>query len=136
MMRKPYTQRQRADWWLRNPAYRRYMLREATALPLLFYTLLLMSGLYQFTRGEAAFLGWLELLRSPWLLALHGLALAAALFHAFTWIALVPKILVIDTDRLRVSPTAVKRAHQVGAVVCNIGLLLLAILLLRAAGGY
>ncbi|PLW84296.1 fumarate reductase subunit C [Kineobactrum sediminis] len=128
-MRKPYVQRQRADWWLRNPAYRRYMLREATALPLLFYTLLLMSGLYQFTRGEAAFLGWLELLRNPWLLALHGVALAAALFHAVTWIALVPKILVIDTDRLRVSPTVVKRLHQVGAVVCNVGLLLLVLLL-------
>lgn len=134
-MRKPYIQRQRADWWLRNPGYRRYMLREATALPLFLYTLLLISGLYQFTRGEAAFLGWLELLRSPWLLALHALALAAALFHAVTWIALVPKILVIDTDRLRVSPTAVKRAHQVGAVVCNVGLLLLAVVLLSTAGG-
>ncbi|MFO7552905.1 MAG: hypothetical protein R6W80_15980, partial [Haliea sp.] len=108
---------------------------EATALPLLLYTLLLMSGLYQFTRGEAAFLAWLELLRSPWLLALHGLALAAALFHAVTWIALVPKILVIDTDRLRVSPAAVKRAHQVGAVVCNGGLLLLVVVLLSTAGG-
>lgn len=133
-MRKPYVQRQRADWWLRNPVYRHYMLREATALPLFLYTLLLMSGLYQFTRGEAAFLGWLELLGSPWLLALHALALAAALFHAVTWIALVPKILVIDTDRLRVSPAALKRAHQVGAVVCNAGLLLLAVLLLRAGG--
>ena len=112
------------------------MLREATALPLLLYTLLLMSGLYQFSRGEAAFLAWLELLRSPWLLALHGLALAAALFHAVTWIALVPKILVIDTDRLRVSPAAVKRAHQVGAVVCNLGLLLLVVVLLSTAGGH
>jgi len=134
-MRKPYVQQQRADWWLRNPSYRRYMLREATALPLFLYTLLLMSGLYQFTHGEAAFLGWLEMLRSPWLLALHGLALAAALFHAITWIALVPKILVIDTDRLRVSPATVKLAHQLGSVVCNIGLLLLTLLLLRASGG-
>lgn len=135
-MRKPYVQRQRADWWLRNPAYRRYMLREATALPLLLYALLLMSGLYQFTRGEAAFLAWLALLRSPWLLALHGLALAAALYHAVTWIALVPKILVIDSDRLRVSPATVQRVHQLGAVTCNAGLLVLALLLLRAAGGY
>jgi fumarate reductase subunit C len=134
-MRKPYIQRQRADWWLRNPSYRRYMLREATALPLFLYTLLLMGGLYQFTRGEAAFLAWVELLRSPWLLALHGMALAAALLHAVTWIALVPKILVIDTDRLRVSPEAVKRAHQVGAVICNVGLLLLVVVLLGTVGG-
>ncbi len=134
-MRKPYIQRQRADWWLRNPAYRRYMLREATALPLFLYTLLLMSGLYQFTRGEAAFLAWLELLRSPWLLGLHTLALAAALFHAVTWIALVPKILVINTDRVRVSPATIKRVHQLGAVACNAGLLLLAVLLLHSAAG-
>lgn len=133
-MRKPYIQRQRADWWLRNPGYRRYMLREATSLPLFLYTLLLLSGLYQFTRGEAAFLAWLELLRSPWLLALHGLALAAALLHAVTWITLVPKILVIDTDRLRIRPKTIKRAHQAGAVICNIGLLVVVALLLRAGG--
>lgn len=134
-MRKPYVQRQRADWWLRNSAYRRYMLREATALPLLLFTLLLMSGLYQFTRGEAAFLEWLALLRSPWMWVLHGFALAAALLHAVTWIGLVPKILVIDTDRVRIRPAVVKLTHQVGAVACNAGVVLLAVLLLRAAAG-
>jgi len=134
-MRKPFIQHQRPDWWLRNPAYRRYMLREATALPLLLYTLLLLSGLYRFTQGEAAFLTWLTLLRSPWLIALHALALAAALLHAATWISLVPKILVIDTDRLRVNPATVKRAHQLAALACNAGLILLGSMLWRTAGG-
>ncbi len=134
-MRKPFVQRQRADWWLRNPAYRRYMLREATAVPLLLYTLLLMSGVYRFTQGEAAFLAWLELLRSPWVWVLHGLAFAAALLHAVTWIGLVPKILVIHTDHLQVSPAVVKGAHQIGALACNVGVVVLAVLLLRAAGG-
>lgn len=134
-MRKPWQPTQRRDWWLRNPAYRRYMLREATALPLLLYTLLLMSGLYQFTQGAAAFAAWLGWLRTPGVLALLLVALAAALLHAWTWVALVPKILVIDSDRLRISPLSVLRAHQLGALGCNIGLVAAALWLLWPAGG-
>jgi fumarate reductase subunit C len=123
MTRKPYRPAQPRNWWRRNPAHTRYMLREATALPLLLYCLLLLTGLYQLTRGETAFAGWLAALRSPPLLALQLLALAAALYHAWTWIELVPKILVLDRGPLRLSATAVKRLHQGAALLCSLGLL-------------
>ena len=135
-MRKPWQPRQPRDWWLHNPAYRRYMLREATALPLLLYTLLLLTGVYQLTRGPVAFSAWLAWLQTPAVLLLQGIALAAALLHAVTWVALVPKILVIDSDRLRIAPRHVLRAHQLAALGCNLGLITATLWLLWPVGGH
>lgn len=135
-MRKPYVAPQSPGWWRKNPAYRHYMLREATALPLFLYSLLLMTGLYRLSQGEVAFVAWLEALRSPWLMAFHALALGAALFHAWTWIELVPKILVIHTSRFKVSAGLIKRVHQFAALACFVGLIGMAVFLLnRAATG-
>ncbi len=125
--RKPYLQPQPRNWWLKNPAYRFYMLREATAIPLLLYTLVLLCGVYQLTQGEQAFTRWLVWLQSPLALLLHTLALVAALLHTTTWFALVPKILVIHTDKFKVDGKYVQLAHWLGAVVCFIVLLVLAL---------
>lgn len=135
MSRKPYRQVQPANWWRHNPAYRRYMLREATAVPLFLYTLLLLAGVFQFARGEAAFTAWLGFLGSPLGLLLHLLALAAALLHAWSWIELVPKILVLHTARGQVPPLLIKRAHQALALGGLLGLPALTALLLTNAGG-
>ncbi len=133
-MAEPYVKRQPAGWWLKNPAYRRYMLREATALPLFAYTLLLITGVYRLSQGEEAFTQWLVMLRSPWCVTLHVVALAAALLHAWTWLQLVPKILVVHTNRLRVSGTLIKRVHQLGALLGSVGLVVLAWLFLAQGG--
>ena len=133
-MRKPHATAQYAGWWLKNPAYRRYMLREATALPLFLYCLVLISGLYRLTQGEAAFAAWLESMRSPGFIVFHLLALSAVLFHAWTWIELVPKILVIRTARVSVSGELIKRAHQLGALACFAALLGLALYLFNTPG--
>jgi fumarate reductase subunit C len=135
MSRRPYRQAQQPDWWRHNPAYRQYMLREATAVPLFLYTLMLLAGVFQFARGETAFAGWLAFLGSPTGLLLHALALAAALWHAWTWIELVPKILVLHTARGQVAPALVKRAHQLLALGGLLGVpLLTALLLARSTG--
>ena len=73
--------------------------------------------------------------RPPAGLLLLGVALAAALLHAVTWVALVPKILVIDSDRLRIDPRHVLRAHQLGALAGNLGLVVATLWLLWPAGG-
>lgn len=113
MTRRPYRQPQRWNWWLGNAAYRRYLLREATALPLLVYAVLLVSGLYRHTQGQLAFTHWLEALQAPGWLAFHALALAACVLHAVTWIELVPKLLVVPG----VSGLVIKRGHQLAALL-------------------
>lgn len=121
-MRKPYRQPQRWHWWWHHGYFRRYMLREATALPLFVYSLVLMSGLYRFTQGPRAFALWLEAMQAPGWLVFHGLALAACLLHTVTWLELVPKILVVHGRRVRISGTTIKRVHQGAAVVGSLAL--------------
>lgn len=117
-MRRPWQPRQTALWWARHPAYRRYMLREATAIPLLLYALCLLYGLYALGRGEVAFHDWLLWMASPPLRVLQGIALLAALGHAWTWFQLLPRILVLYTPGGQV-PAAWLRWGSVGlAVFC------------------
>lgn len=115
-MRKPFQTTQPSNWWLKNPAYRFYMLREATALPLMLYVLLLISGVFSVAKGEAAFLQWVEMLRSPWFVLFHCIAGAALVLHIVTWFALVPKILVLRAKGVELPGTALTAAHWCGAV--------------------
>jgi len=135
-MRKPLLPRQDALWWWRHPAYRRYMLREATALPLFLYALCLLYGVRELGRGETAFNAWLAFMGSPLIIVLQALALLAVLWHAWTWFQLVPKILVIPTRNGSVPGQWLRLAHLLPAVLCWVLLPLLAWwALARVVGG-
>ncbi|MDP4527789.1 fumarate reductase subunit C [Alkalimonas delamerensis] len=93
MSRKPYQSPMPASWWLKHPAYRFYMLREATVLPLLFFVASLLYGLYALGQGENSWLQYLSWLQQPWVIALNSLALVASLFHAWTFFVLFPQVM-------------------------------------------
>jgi len=78
-------------WWLRNPYFVRYMLREGSAVFLAAYALMLLGGLFCLAWGPSAYAAWRGLLETPLSLALHTLALLAALYHSVTWFQVMPK---------------------------------------------
>jgi fumarate reductase subunit C len=80
-------------WWLRNPFYRWYMLREATALLVALYAIELLVGLARLAQGREAYEAWRAALATPAALAFHVVALAALVYHAWTWFAVMPKTL-------------------------------------------
>jgi fumarate reductase subunit C len=80
-----------AGWWRRNPYFLRYMLREASALFLAGYALVLLLGLYRLWQGEAAYAAWRQWLGTPASIGLHALALLFALYHSLTWFQVMPK---------------------------------------------
>ena len=82
-----------AGWWRRSPHFRRYMLREASALFLLVYALMLLVGLVRLTQGEAAFEAWRAALGTPLSVLWHLLALAMVAYHSLTWFQVMPKTL-------------------------------------------
>ncbi|MFN2329733.1 MAG: hypothetical protein ABR612_12530 [Chromatocurvus sp.] len=135
-MRKPLKPRQSALWWWHHPYYRRYMLREATAVPLFLYALCLLYGVRELGRGEAAFNAWLAFMGSPAIITLQTVSLLAVLWHAWTWFQLLPQILVIPTRKGSVPGHWLRLAHVVPAVLCWVLLPLLAWWALgRFAGG-
>ena len=78
-------------WWRRDPFFMRYMQREATALAVALYAVVLCLGVVRLAQGEAAWAGWLAALRSPLSLLLHAGILLAMVVHAKSWFEIMPK---------------------------------------------
>ena len=81
MARRPYV-RAMDGWWKRDPYFMRYMAREATAVFVVIYALVLLAGLLQLSRGEAHYAGWVAVLRSPASIGLHAAFNAALIILA------------------------------------------------------
>lgn len=90
--RRPYV-RAMGGWWWGNPAFRRYMAREATAPFVAAYAVVLLVGIVRLSQGEAAFAGWLDALASPACIAFHAALLAVFAYHTWSWFRIMPKTL-------------------------------------------
>lgn len=124
--RRPYVRSMRG-WWRRDPFFARYMLREATAVAVLIYAVILTEGLVRLAQGEAAWNGRLAALRSPWSVLLHLVLLAAMVFHALTWFEIMPKTLpAIFIGGRRVSAATITRCGWTAAILASVGLFALA----------
>jgi fumarate reductase subunit C len=93
--RKPYVREMKATWWQKSDYYRQYMLREATVLPLIFFTLFLTFGLGALVKGPEAWQGWMAFMANPVVVAINVVALAGALFHAHTFFGMMPQVMPI-----------------------------------------
>jgi fumarate reductase subunit C len=104
-------------WWLKNPRYIHYMIREATSVFVGIYALILLVGLVRLGSGEAAYAGWLTALQHPLAIVFHVVALAAALLHTVTWFSVAPKVVpTLFIGAKRVSDRAITVAQYVIAV--------------------
>ena len=66
------------NWWLKHGFFKRYMLREATVVPLVFFILCLLAGVFALLQGPASWQGWVAFMGSPLVLLLNALALVAS----------------------------------------------------------
>jgi succinate dehydrogenase subunit C len=114
-------------WWRRDPFFARYMLREATAVAVLVYAVILTVGVVRLAQGEAAWNGWLAALRSPGAVLLHLVLLGAMVFHALSWFEIMPKTLpAIFIGGRRLSATTITRSGWAAIVMASIALWALA----------
>ena len=114
-------------WWRRDPFFVRYMVREATAVAVLAYAIVLTAGLVCLAQGEAAWNGWLQALRSPWSLLLHAVLLVAMVVHAKSWFEIMPKTLpIIVVAGRRLSAATITRSGWAATVALSLLLIALA----------
>ena len=119
-VRRPYV-RPMAGWWLRDPFFVRYMIREVTALAVLVYAIVLMVGVARLAQGEAAFDGWLQALRSPLSLLLHAVLLVAFVVHAHSWFEIMPKTMpLIFVQGKRLAASTIQRSGWAATVVVTV----------------
>ncbi|MDE1514975.1 MULTISPECIES: fumarate reductase subunit FrdC [Vibrio] len=93
--RKPYVREMKRTWWKDHPFYRFYMVREATILPLILFTLFLTFGLGSLVKGPEAWQAWLDFMANPIVIAINIVALVASLFHAQTFFSMMPQVVPI-----------------------------------------
>jgi fumarate reductase subunit C len=107
-------------WWRRDPFFLRYMAREATAPFVAAYALILLVGLVRLAQGQGPFEQWLEALRAPGFVALHGALAAIFVYHTITWFQIMPKTLPPITIRgRRLSATAITVAGLAASAVLS-----------------
>lgn len=126
--RKPYVRKVKKTWWLKHAFYTNYMLREGTCLFVGAYVVTLMWGLLRLSQGPDAFSGWLASLHSPLAIVFHLIALAACLFHAFTWFSLAPKAIRLFKGEELMPEKPIIMAQYIGLAVVSLIVLIVAIL--------
>ena len=115
-------------WWRRDPFFLRYMVREATALGVLVYAVVLTVGIVRLAYGEAAWNGWLAALRTPGSLLLHVALLVAMVVHARSWFEIMPKTLpMIFVGGRRLAARTITRAGWAAALLASALLFALAL---------
>jgi fumarate reductase subunit C len=110
-----------AGWWKKNPFFLRYMAREATAVFVYLYGLLLIDGLVNLAGGEAYFEGWLAWLRSPVVMLFQVVCLAVFAYHTWSWFVIMPKTMppVVLAGR-RISGSAITATGIVVALALSL----------------
>jgi fumarate reductase subunit C len=121
MAARPGYVRPMAGWWKRNPFFLRYMAREATALFVAAYALVLLAGVVALASGPAAFEAWSGLLRTPAAIAFHAVLLAAFAGHTWSWFSIMPKTLpVLRIAGKRVPAWAITAAGLLATTACSV----------------
>jgi fumarate reductase subunit C len=107
-------------WWRRDPFFVRYMIRETTAVLVVAYAVVLLCGLINLARGEAAYDRWLAALASPWSLALHALLLAGFVYHTWSWFLIMPKTMpLLFVGGRKVAPAVITGAGlAIATIIC------------------
>jgi len=104
--RKPYVRPMPSSWWKSLPFYRFYMLREGTALPTVWFSIVLIFGLFSLKHGPESWMSFVSFLQNPIVVILNLITLAAALLHTKTWFELAPKAanVIIKDEKLKPGP--------------------------------
>ncbi|MCX8958296.1 fumarate reductase subunit FrdC [Erwinia psidii] len=129
--RNAYHRPMTANWWQKSGFYRFYMLRESTAIPALWFSIELISGLFSLKHGAESWQGFVTFLQHPVVLLLNFISLAAALLHTKTWFDLAPKASVIVIGDKKLSPEPVIKLLWAVTIIVSIAVLAITFLLER-----
>jgi fumarate reductase subunit C len=111
MSRRPYVRAVSRTWWLRQPRYVVYMIRELTSLFIGLYCAWLVIGLIRLAQGRSAWEAFLAASSSPPAVLFQLLCLAFAAYHSITWFAVTPKAMPLRLKGEPVSGSIIVGGH-------------------------
>jgi fumarate reductase subunit C len=98
-------------WWLRHPAYTKFISRELTSVLVAYSAIMLLLQVWAVGQGEETYDRFLSWLRFPPAIVFHVVVWLILLFHTVTWLNLAPKALVMRFGGRRVPDALVLVAH-------------------------
>lgn len=123
--RKPYRRPMTATWWLANPWFVRYILREATSLLVMLFSVQVFFALRAIATGAQAWADFVTWLTSPLAVALHILCLLAALIHTGSWFILAPKTMDLWFKHKKVADKLITTGHYLAFALVSLVLLVI-----------
>lgn len=125
--RKPYVRPMPANWWQKLGFYRFYMLREGTAVPAVWFSIVLLFGLFALKNGAESWAGFVGFLQNPIVIIINLVALAASLLHTKTWFELAPKATNIIVKDEKMGPEPIIKGLWGVTIVATVVILLIAL---------
>lgn len=125
--RKPYVRPVPSTWWKNLPFYRFYMLREGTAITTVWFSIVLIYGLFALKHGAESWAGFVGFLQNPVVVILNLITLAGALLHTKTWFELAPKAANIIVKDEKMGPQPIIKGLWVVTVLVTLVVLLVAL---------
>lgn len=118
-----YRREMKRSWFMEEPFYRRYALREFTAVTNLIYTIVLIFGLAALGKGKEAFVAWTQA-QSGGAFVIAFVAFLLALYHTYTWFAATPKALPLQFGAKKVPAKQIILGNWVVFAILTVVILL------------
>jgi fumarate reductase subunit C len=118
-----------ATWWLKNPAYTRFMIRDATSVFIAGYCVFLIVLMHRASGDAASFQDFYDKLASPLSVVLHLIVLAFACYHSVTFFNLTPRVIVLFRGEEKVPEHLIAGAHYAAWLVVSLVLIVLVLIL-------
>lgn len=121
-----YRREMKRTWWAETPFYRLYMLREATAIFTLLYSINLIFGLAALAKGKPSFLSWVDTQSNPLMIIFALISFLMVGYHCYTWFDATPKVMPLQIGAKKVPAKQIVLGHWAAAIVLAIVVLVLA----------
>jgi fumarate reductase subunit C len=116
---KAYIPSRPATWWLRNPKYFLFMMRELSSVFIAAFLLLYLYEFFLLSKGSTVHETFQLSLRSAGFIVFYVVALAFALYHTITWFGVMGRIQVVRLGKIKVPPALVTAGAFAGWVVVS-----------------
>ncbi|HEV8676869.1 MAG TPA: fumarate reductase subunit C [Methylomirabilota bacterium] len=123
-----YRRRVSVWWWLQNPTYTGFVLRELSSVFVAFFAVVFLWQLRALVRGPEAYAQVLARLGTPLFLLLHAVTFLFVLIHAVTWFNLAPRAMVVRVRGRRLPDWVIVGSNYAAWLVASA---VVAVILLR-----
>jgi succinate dehydrogenase subunit C len=122
---KLYHRKMSAAWWLTNPSYFLFMLRELSSVFIALFLVVYLCQIYQLSQGPDAYSAFTQKLSSPGWILFHFVALLFALYHSITWFQSSAVVLPLRIGERPVSRPIVLALHVAAWLIVSVIVLVL-----------